>query len=152
MVGGGVGRGTKLVPTLWTWGILLPPLLVILILDTVSSHIFTDQRASVEHFSRVQLFVSLWTVAHQAPLSMGFSRQEYWSGLPCLPPRDLPNPGMEPTSFTSPTSGRFLPLAPPAKPPLVNIQPKVWRLSFDSLQNSLSLSSSFLSSILPGKF
>ena len=39
-----------------------------------------------------------WTVAHQAPLSMGFSRQEYWSGLPCPPPGDLPNPGIEPRS------------------------------------------------------
>ena len=38
----------------------------------------------------------LWTVAHQAPLSMGFSRQEYWGGLPCPPPGDLPNPGIEP--------------------------------------------------------
>ena len=40
-------------------------------------------------------FVTLWTVAHQAPLSMGFSRQEYWSGLPCPPPGDLPVPGTE---------------------------------------------------------
>ena len=40
-------------------------------------------------------------VAHQAPLSMGFSRQEYWSGLPCPPPEDLPNPGIEPRSLTS---------------------------------------------------
>ena len=39
-----------------------------------------------------------WAVAHQAPLSMGFSRQEYWSGLPCPPPGDLPNPGIEPWS------------------------------------------------------
>ena len=39
--------------------------------------------------SRVRLSVTLWTVAHQASLSTGFSRQEYWSGLPCLPPRDL---------------------------------------------------------------
>ena len=39
----------------------------------------------LNHFSHVQLCVMLWTVAHQAPLSMGFSRQEYWSGLPCLP-------------------------------------------------------------------
>ena len=43
-------------------------------------------------FSRVQLFVTPWTVAYQAPLSMGFSRQEYWSGLLCPPPADLPNP------------------------------------------------------------
>ena len=41
----------------------------------------------------------LWTVTHQAPLSMGFSRQEYWSGLPCPSPGDLPNPGIEPGSL-----------------------------------------------------
>ena len=40
--------------------------------------------------------VTPWTVVHQAPLSMGFSRQEYWSGLPCPPPRDLPNQGLNP--------------------------------------------------------
>ena len=45
--------------------------------------------------SRVQFFVTSWTVARQAPLSMGFSRQEYWSGLPFLPPGDLPNPVIE---------------------------------------------------------
>ena len=45
---------------------------------------------------------TLWTVACQAPLSMGFSRQEYWSGLPCPPPGDLPDPGIEPRSLTSP--------------------------------------------------
>ena len=43
-------------------------------------------------------FVTLWTVAHQAPLSMGFSRQEYWSGLPFPSPGDLPDPGTEPMS------------------------------------------------------
>ena len=47
-------------------------------------------------------FVTPWTVGHQAPLSMGFSRQEYWSGLPCPPPGDLPNPGIEPAFLTSP--------------------------------------------------
>ena len=46
--------------------------------------------------SHLQLFVAPWTVAHQAPLSMGFPRQEYWSGLPCLPPGDLPDPGLKP--------------------------------------------------------
>ena len=40
--------------------------------------------------------VILWTVAHQAPLSMGFTRQEYWSGLPCPPPGDVPYPGIKP--------------------------------------------------------
>ena len=53
-------------------------------------------------FSCVWLFATLWTVVHQAPLSTGFSRQEHWSGLPCPPPRDLPNPGMELASLTSP--------------------------------------------------
>ena len=52
-----------------------------------------------EKVSRVWLFATPWTVAHQARLSMGFSRQEYWSGLPCPPPRDPPNPGSEPTSL-----------------------------------------------------
>ena len=54
-------------------------------------------------FSRVWLFVSPWTAAHQAPLSMGFSRQEYWSGLPCPPPGDLPKPGIELVSLMIPT-------------------------------------------------
>ena len=53
-------------------------------------------------FSHVQLFAILWTVACQAPLSMEFSRQEYWSGLPCPPPGDLPDPGIPPASLTSP--------------------------------------------------
>ena len=56
----------------------------------------------LSHFSRVWLFASLWTVAHQAPLSMVFARQTYWSGLPCLPPGHLPDPGIEPASLTSP--------------------------------------------------
>ena len=50
------------------------------------------------HLSLVQFFAILWTVAHQVPLSIGFSRQEYWSGLPCPPPGDLPNPGVKPKS------------------------------------------------------
>ena len=59
-------------------------------------------------FSHVQFFASLWTVAHQAPLSMGFSREEYWSGLPYPPPRDLPNPRVELASSMSPAlAGRF---------------------------------------------
>ena len=52
-------------------------------------------------FSRVQFFVTLWTVDHQAPLSMGFSWQVYWSGLPLPPPGDLPNSGMESISCVS---------------------------------------------------
>ena len=64
--------------------------------------------AKSSHFSPVCLFETLWTVALQAPLSMGFSRQEYWSGLPCSPPRDLPDPGIGPESLMSPAlAGRF---------------------------------------------
>ena len=51
-----------------------------------------------QSLSRVQLFATPWTVAHQAPLSVGFSRQDYWSGLPFPPPGDLPDPGIEPVS------------------------------------------------------
>ena len=59
-------------------------------------------------FRGVGFFVTLWTVAHQALLSMEFSRQEYWSGLPCPPPGDLPIPGIEAASLMSSTlAGRF---------------------------------------------
>ena len=62
----------------------------------------------LSHFSHFRLCVTLWTVARQAPLSMEFSRQEYWSRLPCPPPGDLPNPGIEPTALMSPAlSGGF---------------------------------------------
>ena len=49
----------------------------------------------LSHFSHVQLFATLQIEACQSPLSMGFSRKEYWSGLPCLPPGDVPHPGIE---------------------------------------------------------
>ena len=52
----------------------------------------------LSHFSHVWLCATPWTVTHQSPLSMGFSRQEYWSGLPCPPPGDLPEPGIKPSS------------------------------------------------------
>ena len=56
----------------------------------------------LSHFCSVQLFVTLWSIAHRAPLSMGFSRQEYWSRLPCPSPEVLPDPGIEPKSLKSP--------------------------------------------------
>ena len=62
----------------------------------------------LSHFSHTWLFVILWTVARQVPLSMRFSRQESWSGLPGLPSGDLPNPGIKPASLASPAlAGRF---------------------------------------------
>ena len=63
------------------------------------------------------LCVTPWTVALQAPLSMGFFRQEYWHGLPCPSPGYLPNPGIEPMSFMSPAlAGGFFTTEPPGKP------------------------------------
>ena len=55
----------------------------------------TNLKVKVKSLSHVQLFATPWTVAHQAPLSVGFSRQEYWSGLPFPSPGDLPNPGIK---------------------------------------------------------
>ena len=68
----------------------------------------------LSHFSHVQLFVSPWTVARQAPLSMGFSRQEYWSGLPFPSPGDLPNPRIKAGSPA--LQADSLPSEPPGKP------------------------------------
>ena len=62
----------------------------------------------LSHFSCVQLFATPGTIAHQAPLSWGLSRQEYWRGLPCPPPGDLPNPEIELASLIPPAwAGRF---------------------------------------------
>ena len=70
--------------------------------------------------SHALLFAAPWTVAHHAPLSMEFSRQEYWNGLPFPPPGDFPNPEIEPVSLSlaSPAlAGGFLTTGPFAKPP-----------------------------------
>ena len=65
-------------------------------------------------FSPIRLFATLWTVAHQALLSMGFSWQEYWSQLPCPPPGDLPYPRTEPTSLALQVDSLLT--EPPGKP------------------------------------
>ena len=79
----------------------------------------------------VQLFATLWTAAGQDPQSVEFSRQEDWSGLPCFPPGDLPNPGMELESLMSP-AWRLgsLPLAPPGKPILWYHSKEDWMRSW----------------------
>ena len=64
--------------------------------------------------SRVQFFATSWSVASRAPLSMGFSRQEYWSGLPFPSPGDLPNPGIKPRSPA--LQADSLPIEPPGEP------------------------------------
>ena len=63
--------------------------------------VLTKHACVLSHFSCVQLFVTPWTVAHQAPLSMEFSRQVYWSGLSSPHPGDLSDPGIEPASHVS---------------------------------------------------
>ena len=69
----------------------------------------------LSHFSRVWLFATLWTVAHQAPLSVGFSRQDYWSGLPCRSPGAVPDPEIKPSCLLHWQAGS-LPLVPPGNP------------------------------------
>ena len=72
---------------------------------------------SVQLLSYVRLFATLWTAAHQAPLSMGFSRREYWNRLPFPSLGDLPDPGIEPTSPVSPAlQPDSLPAEPSGKP------------------------------------
>ena len=87
-------------------------------------------------FSHVRLFAILWTTAHQAPLSKGFSRQEYWSGLPFPSSGDLPDPGIKPTSLcllhwqVDP-----LPLTPPGKAPQnLQLSFKKYLFSHDNIQ------------------
>ena len=75
---------------------------------------FTQVYKSVKSLSRVGLFAIPWTIAHQTPLSMGFPRQEYWSGLQFPSPGDPPDPEIKPGSPASQTD--FLPSEPPGKP------------------------------------
>ena len=81
-----------------------------------SHHCGSSSSCMQSHFSCVRLFVTLWMVAHHAPLSMGFCRQQYWHGLPCPPAGDLPDPRIKPTSLTSPALASGLSLEPPGKP------------------------------------
>ena len=80
--------------------------------------LFCKQRCMLSCFSHIQLCANLWNAACQAPLSMGFFRREYWSGLPCPPPGDLSDPGIEPVSVMSNLHWQvvYLPLVPPGKP------------------------------------
>jgi hypothetical protein len=76
------------------------------------------ERKKVKLLSCVRLFETPWTVAYQAPPSMGFSRQEYWSGLPFPSPGDLPDPGIKPGSPAFQADA--LTSEPPGKPSLIN--------------------------------
>ena len=95
---------------------------------TLPSLISLLSKAKGKSLSHVQIFVTPWTVAYQAPLSMGFSRQEYWSGVPFPSSRDLPNPGIKPRSPALQTD--TVPSEPLRKPPLIkgNCKPgSSWR-------------------------
>ena len=82
---------------------LNPPDSVLVRFPFINFHkILTASVCLLSHFSHVRLSAALWTAARQASLSMGFSRQENWSGLTCPPPGDLPDPGIEPNSPGSP--------------------------------------------------
>ena len=85
-------------------------------------------KVKLKLLSRVQLFVTPWTVAHQAPLSMEFSRQEYWSGLPFPSPGDLPDPGIELGSLA--LQADVLPSEPPGKPLIMYRNVAIWLFFF----------------------
>ena len=85
-----------------------------LCLSTLLREILNSKWSEVKSLSRVRLFATPWTVAYQAPPSMGFSRQEYWSGLPFPSPGDLPDPGIKPKP--SAFQAEALTSEPPGKP------------------------------------
>ena len=97
---------------------------VILFLCCLSRYRVGDRDApcpmcSSHLLSRVRLFATPWTTGHQAPLSMGFPREEYWSGLPFPSPGDLPNPEIKPSSPA--LAGRVFTTEPPGKPPCIHV-------------------------------
>ena len=95
----------------------------------------------LSRFSCVRQFVTLWTIAHQAPLSMGFSRQEYWSGLPCPPPPgEFPDPGIKSTSLMIPAlSGRFFTTSITWEAPRTVNKRSVNRVDQEREENTLQL-------------
>ena len=97
----------------------MPELLFPVVLNTVFLNTQDESKnhwliLKMKSLSRVRLFATPWAVAYQVPPSMGFSRQEYWSGLPFPSPGDLPNPGIEPRSPT--LQADALTSVPPGKP------------------------------------
>ena len=99
-------------PVIISWYFIM----VIFCISLMAFHIywsFVYPQNEVKSLNHVQLFATRWTVAYQAPPSLGFSRQEHWSGLPFPSPGDLPNPGFEPRSPT--LQADALPSEPPGK-------------------------------------
>ena len=119
----------------------------LLLIKCWSAHLFSvlhmhtsiNTWAVLSHFYRVGFFATQWTIAHQAPLSMGFSRQEYCSGLPCPPPGDLPDPAMEPTSPMSPAlAGRFFTTSATWEKPQYQHMHRLKRNTEESLLHNLN--------------
>ena len=94
--------------------LFFPFKMFIISFDSPSNSLNVGREVKVKSLSRVRLFVTQWSVAYQAPQSMGFSRQEYWSGLPFPSPGDLPHPGIKPGSPASQADA--LPSEPPGNP------------------------------------
>ena len=111
-------------------------------LPNLSNHVLLHTLCCVlSCFSHVQLSATPWTAAHQAPLSMGFSRQEYWSGLPCPPPGGLPDPGIESSSHMSPAlaGGFFTTTA-------------TWEAQFHTLSRSNTVASNVTLALFTAQF
>ena len=105
----------------------------------------TTERLHLSHFSHVQLLVTLLTMAPQAPLSMRFSRQEYWSELPCSLPGDFLNPGIKPMSLTFPAlAGGSLPLVPLGKPIIKHIRKEFLKSQSKNDRNTIQMCKCFI--------
>ena len=112
--------------------------------------IFINLLISCVHTQSLQLCLTLWTVAHKAPLSMGLSRQEYWSGLLCPPPGDLPNPRIKPPFLmSSALASGFFTTCTTWGAPMISYQSlkNHWKIAF-SLFSSLYFSPSFCLNII----
>ena len=114
-LGGGMGTGRVTSCSLFSFNV---PLWFLFLCGPILSSLSVFLCVCARLLSHVQLFVtSRWTVAHQAPLSMEFFRQEYYSRLPCPPPGGIPDSGIEPKSPVSPAlAGGFFSTVPPGKP------------------------------------
>ena len=119
--GSGQGPGTEFqfrkMKTFWKWMVVIAVQKCKYTECPCTAHLETAVHVHAKSLSRVQLFGTPWIAANQAPLSMGVSRQEYWSGLPFLPPGDLPNPGIKSEFLESPALAvRFFTTEPSRKP------------------------------------
>ena len=126
---------------------IIPPFKLVELKVSGNSHsYFLD--CVLSWLSGVPLFVTLWTVAGQAPLSVGFSRQDYWSGMPFPTPGDLPDPRIKPMSLAPPTlASGFFTTEPPGKPHFLNWKKPVCTLIDDGLK--LTTPFAYLSSQQP---